>query len=723
MQRPILTSLLAFILSASTLCAVQTRELSHRGYDAFASGKREHISLSNVGALNLAPALEKIAEVDSAATVWNALLDDEGNLILSTGNEGIVYKVDTEGEATVLFDPDQVLTRALAIGPDGALYVGTSPQGAIYRLVEGEAPELFFDPDTAYIWDIAFNTSGELYVATGDEAKLYKLPADYKYGDEVEPILTSKATHFNRITFDETGYLYVAAGPDAVLYRVNHDDESLVVASFPAEEITTIIPEVEKRIIVSLYGVKDGSSAAKSSNGNSNGQANAQAAQPALPHPKATVGPLMYVDMSGFTHVLWSQEKSDIFSLVPYKDDGWLVGVGNDGALYDIKGQNDWTHMLDAEDGGEVSRILPVNDDSGDYYIITSNPATVYRFSGALAESGTFESSVVDAHQVANWGNLRPRISGGDQQPVWKTRTGNTPEPDDTWSQWQTLSDSMKIRNPNARYLQYQAEWSTEEGTSESSSATLKDVRLFYRLANAAPEIEQINFVPEGVEVMTIKPNPPQVNVQQLLSGQSTPQAQQPLQAQQQLRFLGEDGFLSAGWNAEDPNGDRLLYSLYMMREETDRWVPLATDIEAPVHSFNTTGLEEGYYRFKVIATDRLDNPWGEELTGEIISEPWLIDNTAPKLKLISEQDFTRGYTLVFKAVDSFSIVKSATYILDGGEEQAAFPEDGLNDATTEQFSLVLQDLNPGEHSIMFTVRDENDNESVLTTSFEVPEK
>ena len=102
----------------------------------------KNVSLSNTGVLKLAPALEELVEI-SAPIVWTAIADKDGNLYLGTGNLGKILKVDTEGEISTMFSPEEVLSRALAIDAEGNLFVGTSPMGRVYRITPGGRPEIY----------------------------------------------------------------------------------------------------------------------------------------------------------------------------------------------------------------------------------------------------------------------------------------------------------------------------------------------------------------------------------------------------------------------------------------------------------------------------------------------------------------------------------------------------------------------------------------------------
>src|SRR5215470_19696383 len=64
--------------------------------------------------------------------------------------------------------------------------------------------------------------------------------------------------------------------------------------------------------------------------------------------------------------------------------------------------------------------------------------------------------------------------------------------------------------------------------------------------------------------------------------------------------------------------------------------------------------LADGRYIIKVVASDAPDNPAGQKLTGERLSEPIDIDNTPPVVKAVGQPQITRdSVKVVFSAEDA----------------------------------------------------------------------
>ncbi|MEM9226401.1 MAG: hypothetical protein AAGA45_00385, partial [Verrucomicrobiota bacterium] len=590
-------------------------------------------------------------------------------------------------------------------------------------------PEIYFDPEETYIWDLLFAEDGSLYVATGTSGTIYKLPPDFKPGDEATVWFESDRDHITTMTFDLEGNILAGTAPEAYLYRISPDGLGTVLYNAGTDEISAIAPGKDDTVYFSTLH--------RASKGNSN---NGDATALDLPavlerlyrqqdhsnngqdndddEPSASVTPSMLfrVDSNGFAEPLWSPVSMNIYTFLAQQDGGFLVGGSEDGKLFNVVDLTEWSLLQTAAEGGEISVLLPLTgeDVGGVTYVMTSNPATIYKLSSTPADKGTFTAKPIDAQITAKWGALRLFGSLVEDLPglSWETRSGNSPEPDATWSEWSALQE-QQVASPNGRYLQYRV-------TFENAETALQGVRLFFALQNAAPIVSRINVLPVGLTVVTLPPKTSPIKVSQLISGPNGSSISKPTPPVRQIRPRGEPGFFSAGWKSFDPNGDLMEYAIAIKAEDGTEWVTLGEDIEVNVFSFNTRGLEDGYYQLRVTASDSPSNPPGQERSGLKISQPFLIDNTNPTVELETQKNNDDSYVLVFTAKDAHSIISEASYVLDGGKPVQLQPEDSIFDSPEEIFRVVLDNPTPGEHSIVLEVKDERGNRGVAQTVFSI---
>src|SRR6185503_14592314 len=85
----------------------------------------------------------------------------------------------------------------------------------------------------------------------------------------------------------------------------------------------------------------------------------------------------------------------------------------------------------------------------------------------------------------------------------WSTRTGNTSEPDKSWSAWVETKDG-KIQSKPSRYMEYKL-------TMSSAKNFIDEVRVYYLPFNQRPAMMGVQINPSGIELakMTRPDSPP----------------------------------------------------------------------------------------------------------------------------------------------------------------------------------------------------------------------
>lgn len=709
-------------LTAGSLSAIRTEVVQQGGFSDFFQGERENISLSSDGVLSLAPALQEVADL-SETIVWTGQYDAEGRLLLGTANDGKVLRVDSEGEVTTLFDSDELMARAMTLGLDGELFVGTSPQGRVYRIVEEGRPEVVFDPDDDYIWGMLTDSEGRLYIATGRSARIYRIPPDFKPGDEPEIFFEAGHDHVINMRWEDEDTLLVGASGPGVLYRIDAEGEATALYNAQQSEIQSILPYSDDSLIVSTFGQSPVQNNFSGSNNNDDESdlypyrvvvtANAGDGGSASSGGSSAsgFGALYRLDDRGFHHLIWRTPGGGIFALQPYQN-GFLAGTNDNGRIFWLENADRWTLLQQAPRGGDVTLFMP-GYTSDDPLVLTSNPAVLYRLEASPAEGGTFTSIVLEAGQIAQWGKLHLTGEGLDRLVV-ETRTGNTKEPDKHWSPWTALADDQRVTSPPGRFLQYRIDF-----PASASEARLLQSKVYYQLANAAPRVSQVRGVPVGLELIARQNQNTDIQFPRLFQRNPLQSEGEP-QQRSILRQQGQEGLFTLVWQAEDPNADPLHFTVSLQDFSEETWTLLANELEQPVYTFNTRGLKEGWYRFRVTADDSPGNPQGEGMTGSRISAPYLIDNSPPLLEEEMIEIGTDSASIRLRAFDEFSVINRALYALNGQPQQNLLPVDRLYDGQEEHFDLQLSNLESGQHSLLVEVFDEQGRRGVLALSFNI---
>ena len=73
-------------------------------------------------------------------------------------------------------------------------------------------------------------------------------------------------------------------------------------------------------------------------------------------------------------------------------------------------------------------------------------------------------------------------------------------------------------------------------------------------------------------------------------------------------------------WQAADPNGDSLEYTVYFRGVEEQSWKLLEEELRGASHPLDTESFPDGAYLIRVVATDSPSNPLNLALSDEEIS-------------------------------------------------------------------------------------------------------
>jgi hypothetical protein len=170
-------------------------------------------------------------------------------------------------------------------------------------------------------------------------------------------------------------------------------------------------------------------------------------------------------------------------------------------------------------------------------------------------------------------------------------------------------------------------------------------------------------------------------------------------------------------WSAADPNEDPLRFDIDLRATGETDWKPLLKDEEASPWIWDSAAVPDGWYALRVTASDRVANPPELASTGYRQTEPFLVDNSPPRvIDLVAN-----GRVITGAAEDAAGSIKSIEVSLDGGAWRVVFPEDGIPDMPREAFRIDLAEAGSGEHVAMVRAADDAGNLGVARVSFRVP--
>jgi sugar lactone lactonase YvrE len=677
------------------------------GARTFLEGEIEGLSLDSDGRLRLGASARPLFDPE-APNAWCVARDAHGVLYVGTGNDGRVLRVDgTKG--SVLFDAEELEVHAVAVGPDGRVYAATSPDGAVYAIDAAGKATRFFDPPETYVWALAFDRAGALYVATGGEGRVYRVSADGKS----ETLLASTETHILSLAVDARGRVFAGSAPEGLVYRIDGPGKVFVLLDSAFREIKALEVAEDGSLYAAAIDGRTTESPAKAppaSAPSGSGTVVAEvtvsetyALAPASGGAPLTVGAtgtdaaaapakgaLLRIRPSGEVDTLWSSPDDVPHSVVRSGAD-ILVGTGNKGKVYRVGDDGRWTLVatLPAEQVTALARTS-----SGGVVLVTANPARVFSLEATLAAEGTFLSKVKDTETVSSWGRASwDGAAPPGTQIRLQTRTGNTPTPDSTWTDWSapaTRAEGEPIRSENARFLQLRLTLAGKAG----ASPTVEAVAAAYQQRNLPPLVKSITVHPAGEafqkpisvsgepEILGLDTDP----LSDRAAAQRPPAGSPP--AISFSRKLYQRGLRTFSWQAEDPNGDPLLYDVEYRAVGDERWRPLRTGLEEPVFAWDTATVPNGRYLLRVVASDAPGNPPAFALTGSKTSVSFEVDNLPPA---IAATLAPRGENRIRVTVrDDASPVRKLEMSIDAGRWEEVHPVDGIADSLEETYEISL---------------------------------
>jgi len=716
----------------ATAFATETHFWQHGDRTDFESGTLKNLSLRGDGRIFLAPQFTEIFD-SSTPYLWSLAIDSRGNLYTAGGGTGSgtakIFVIDRAGKSRPFAELDGLEIHAIVLDGKDEIYAATDPDGKIYKIGADGKPRLFFDPHQKYIWAMAFSSKGDLFVATGDQGEIYRVNAS----GQGALFFKTEETHARSLALDAQDNLIVGTEPSGLILRVSPAGQGFVLYQSPKREITAVAVTSDGAIYASGVGNKT---------------AVAQAAPlpavtptPILPGAAALVGnarvtpvtggpgpsiaggsEVYRINPDGSPRKVWSSAQ-DIVYAIGFDAGGLpLVGTGNRGKIYRLDSDTVSTLLLDASPTQVTGfgRAPSNGSKPGDLFAITGNIGKVFRIGPAFEKKGTFESPVLDAGAFAYWGRVSYRGLG---KITVFTRSGNRSHPESNWSPWIALQDESsgarcescgagRTVSPSARFLQYKIDLTPAPGQPEPE---VSYVEVAYLPKNVAPVVDAVDITPPNyrfpAQSLSLTPSNsitlPPIGQQKLPSLASL----ETSGISQTLNYA--KGFEGARWLATDENGDSLLYRVEIRGVKESGWKLLKDNVKEKYLSWDSSAFPDGEYVLRVTASDSPGNPPDQALSAALVSDPFLIDNTPPRIVNLTGAASGNKLEVRWTARDALSTIDHAEYSVNGGDWMMIDPVSRLSDSPEEEYHLMIDRPSSGEQVVAVRVNDEFDNQAV----------
>ncbi len=746
--RRALLALVVFSLALTSAHAVSTDEWERHGR-TFRVGTLEGMLVSPDGLLMPGPA-RRTLPAPEGAVVWDALLVGEHVVVAASEGRGLLVHPAGGGEARKIVSPDARDVMALAVDAKGRVYAATGPGGAVYRveLAEGRFEELY-RPEARYVWSIVPMDGGALALATGLPGEVLRLDPKRKSAERLWRVADA---HVRSLVFAGGRLVAGTAGsgwlveldakketPGFVLW----DSKRPEVVALAAEADGTIWaafsgapgkaesggtgertrkeePKAEAATTITVRASAEGSGSSTAAGGQAEQK---KAKAPRLP---AGGGALVRLAPGEQPVEVWKDKRETPLDLDVVDGLGLLMAVGNPARIWwlDHEGRDGWW-----DESPQSKAISALASDGERVLAAASNPAGLRLYGGTPEKAVRWTSDVLDTGSHTRFGHVQAVVPERSAAAVRVfARAGNTSEPGFGWTAWTAVegaasgprADGARAELPAARFLQIKVE---AEGAA-SRAFGISRVSARYRGVNRPPRVESVHAEPVGVAYrplppaamtsgeMPVVPAPRSTAVRRAVGGKSTAW---------RSKKVFEAGALTLTWSAADPDADTLSYRLELCADDgggCDTWRELARGLKREFYSFDSRTLEDGVYRFRVVASDAGDNAAGEGREGRAESAPVRVDHTAPEIAEFAVSHDAGAITVRVVARDAGGRLVRAEAAVDSGPWKPLAAADGVIDSATETFGARIRSEAP-PRSVSIRVADEAGN---VTTRRSAPE-
>ncbi len=765
----ILYSVFCILVLCLVFCVCQSRAVSSKIIRQASSsdllkGQTENVIIGSRGTIQLGRA--PVVLVEKFKDVWsiNSIVVSGGTIYIGTSPNGGIYKYslnkltkiyppddrricpaeqkdstssqkinscettqsaeeDKPQDANTIQDKQLLLNEhifAMAIDVTGRLLAGISGEKCKLCRLESSRMETIFEPNSAegtkYIFAITIDQAGDIYLGTGPQGKVYRLDP---LGKKAELVYHSRDKNILSFSVAPDGSIYAGSDSRGLVYKINPQNKTATVLyDSDQPEITALlsaksppweenflyaaatsaeIVRSEEKFAAQLPKTGRPEAASKNSSTKSgddgggltleiantkepDGDKSAKRETPPRERAKPSKASFIYkINKEGFVTDIFSE--TAVFLCLAEQDCKLLIGTGNKAQLFAVDPATEQQAVI--YEDKQASQITAIAVTSDVAYIGTANQAKLIMLSKTYAKEGAYISEPLDAGQPAKWGNLQ--IEGDIPQGckvLMACRSGNVEDVNDpafsAWTEPVEVTKPVQLQSPLGRFCQYKLLLQSPDGLK---TPLIREIALASTVPNLAPNVESVTVG--------------------------------------RIEATGKAGIFKITYTAKDDNDDKLIYKIDFRKVPRVNWIEIKDKHEENSLEWDGKTAEDGKYEIRIIASDERSNTPATKLTGSRVSDPVIVDNTGPVIGSQPIEKTDKTITLKLQVHDELSVIGELHYTVDSNAEwKGAMPDDFVCDTKDENFTIVIEDLKPGEHTLTVRARDSVGNTTYKT--FEV---
>ena len=404
---------------------------------------------------------------------------------------------------------------------------------------------------------------------------------------------------------------------------------------------------------------------------------------PRLPRP-AQASFIYKVTKDGFVTDIFNE--SAVFFCLAAQGKELLVGTGNNAQLFVVEPNSEEKAVVfEDKQASQITAVTVVGDNA---YIGMANPARLVKLGKVFAREGVYTSELVDAGQPAKWGKLQIEADVPQGFKVLMScRSGNVKDINDKsfskWTEPKEVTGPVQMDCPVNRFAQYKL---ILRGGDGKVTPVVREVAVASAIPNLAPRVESVNVT--------------------------------------RMEMPGKNGVFKIGYDTKDDNGDKLIYKIDFRKVGRTGWIQIKDVVEASSFEWDGKTVEDGRYEIKVTASDERSNTPETKLTGSRVSDEVVVDNTPPSVTKYKLEKAGKKVTIRFTVNDELSAIGKVEYTVDSDANWIGIvPDDLIYDTTSEDFTILVEKLSPGQHIISLKMADAVGNTAYKTYEVNIEDK
>lgn len=537
-----------------------------------------------------------------------------GALLAGTSPNGKVYRVDPEsGKQSVFYDPQQAYIWDLeTIGSD--VLVATGVDGKLFRVnAKGEGKVLYDSSDT-HIRTLAVKKDGNILAGASGKGRIYQIAAD---GSAIA-LYDSALNEVSSIFVDANGIAWAAAVSNTLPSTAPPKSQSKPATQQQQQQ-------QQQSGAASGEAKKEGDATVEVSFSFDDSAATAAA--------QSGASEIYRIDTDGYVDTVRKFEREMVYAISAGTDGGVLLATGPNGRVYELRGNElallgavPEKQIVSLSGSGNATLITTTN--AGAVYRMESRPSQNAEFRSVAKDVERFS-------RFGNYRIEGRNLAPGAVAVSF--RSGNTRTPDSTWSSWSSPQGTLEgnIKTPPARYIQWKLTMPkpTNDAAIDGVTVAFMNRNIAPSIDAVAVQDPAVIFIssayPSAPQVVEAT-NPDEYGI---FTSLDTPRERA---VADQGKRMFRKGYRTVSWRASDENGDSLKYSVAFREKGSGNWLRLRDNIDETQINFDTSQLPDGRYELRLSATDAADNP-DTPLSDTKDGVEFQVDNTAPKVSVVNE--------------------------------------------------------------------------------------